>query len=170
MFAVIQNDVRVLHPGVVQMRGGGVQPGHARVHKQNREFWAYLHQIQWVGHDGNAGPCAEMAEGRCHVCAVVQHINLCNGVRRHQADGADALLLAIVVQGGGQNAAVTTLGDEGFKDPVLDHALYGAHRQAENFGGLARAEVILWILWCFHVLVPKVVSFVEIGFFGLFES
>jgi len=154
MFAVVKNDVGVLHSGVVQMRGGCVQPGHARVHKQDRKLLAHVHQIQRVGHDGDAGPCTEIAEGRCHVCAVVQDVNLGDGVRRHQAAGADALLLAIVVQGGGQNAAVPTVGDKGFENAVLDHALDGADRQAEHFGGLARAEVVLWVLGCFHGLVP----------------
>lgn len=168
MFAVVKNDVRVLHPVVVQLRGGGVQPGHAGVHKQNREFLAHVHQIQRVGHDGDAGPCTETAQGRCHVCAIVQHINLRDRVRGHQAAGADALPLAVVGQRGGQNAAVATVGDEGFEDPVLNHALDGSDRQAEHFGSLAGAEVVLRGLGCFHVLVPTVVGFADMGLFGLF--
>jgi hypothetical protein len=64
---------------------------------------------------------------------------------------------------------VATVGDKGFEDAVLDHALNSADRQTEHFGGLARAEVVLWVLGCFHGLVPWVVGFVRIGLFGLIE-
>ena len=140
--AVVENDVGVLHSGVVQVGGRGVQPGHAGVHKQNRWLWAYVHQIQGVGHDGDTGPLVEMAQGRAHVCAVVQHVNMGHGMSGRQGAGADALFLAVIVQRCGQNAAVAPMGDKGLEDPVLHHPLDGADRQAKHFGGLAGAEIL----------------------------
>lgn len=43
-----------------------------------------------------------------------------------------------------------TVRDEGFEHPALDHALHGAHRQAQHFGGLAGAHIGLVVLRCFH--------------------
>ena len=142
VFAVVENDVGVLHSGVVQVGGRGVQPGQTGVHKQNRWLWANVHQIQGVGHDCDTRPFLETAHGRAHVCAVVQHVNMGCGLNSPQGAGADALFLAVIVQGTGQNAAVTTMGDKGLEDPVLNHALDGADRQAKHFGGLAGAEIL----------------------------
>lgn len=61
-----------------------------------------------------------------------------------------------------------TVGDKGFEDPVLHHALDGADRQTELFGGLAGAEVVLWVLCCFHAHVPWFGGFVGLGVFGSF--
>lgn len=36
---------------------------------------------------------------------------------------------------------MSSLGDKGFEDPVFHHALDGAHRQAQQLGRLAGAEI-----------------------------
>ncbi len=140
--AVVKNDVGVLHAGVLQVGGRSVQPSQASVHKQNRLFMADVHQIQWVGHDRGTRPFVETAQGRGHVGVVVQHVDMGHRVNRRQGAGADALFLAVIVQGGGQNPAVAPMGDKGLEDPVLNHALDGADRQAKHFGGLAGAEIL----------------------------
>lgn len=169
VFAVVQNDVGVLHSGVVQVGGRGVQPAQAGVHKQNRLLLAHVHQVQWVGHDRDARPLVEMAHGWGDVSTVVQHINSGFVVRSRQGAGADALLLAVIAQGGGQNAAMPPMGDKSLEDTVLHHALDSADRQAEYFGRLAGAEVVLRVLRCFHGLVPGVADFARMGRLGLLE-
>ena len=60
------------------------------------------------------------------------------------------MLLAILTEGRGQNSAVSPLSDKRFEDAFLHHALDGAHRQAQHFGGLAGAEIGLVDLGVFH--------------------
>ncbi len=72
------------------------------------------------------------------------------GFVRHGWWGRKALLFAILVQGGRQNSPVSALGDEGLKNAVLNHALDGANRQPQHFGGLAGAEIGLVVLAVFH--------------------
>lgn len=63
---------------------------------------------------------------------------------------------------------MTTVGDKSFEDAVLHHALHGADRQAQPFGGLAGAEVILIVLLCFHALIPCFGGFDMLESFGFF--
>ena len=78
------------------------------------------------------------------------------------------MLFAIVIQGCCQDAAVAAMGDKGLEDAVLHHALDGTDRQAEHFGRLAGAEVVLWVLLCFHARIPWFGGFVGVGSFGSF--
>lgn len=168
VLAVVEHDQGVLDAGVLHMDGRSVQPGDAGVDEQNGHFLADVDQIQRMGHDGDAGPFFHLAQGGRHVGVVMQDAD---GVRRLHAGcraGADPVLFAILVQGGGQDAAVPTVGDKSFEDAVLHHALHGADRQAQPFGCLAGAEVVLRVLLCFHARVPWFGGFARVGSFGPF--
>lgn len=168
VLAVVEDDVGALDAGVLYVDGRAVQPGDAGVDEQNGHVLADVQQIQRVRHDCDAGPLFELAQGGRGLGVVMQDADSVRRLRAGWLAGADPMLLAIVVQGGGQNAAVAAVGDKSLEDAVLHHALHGANRQAQSFGGLAGADVVLWILLGFHALIPCFGGFDMLELFGFF--
>jgi hypothetical protein len=154
--AVVNDDLRVLHAWAlqVQVQGLGVQPGNAGIDEENADVLFDPHQVQRVGHQLDVFPVAQGAQRLGHVLAVVQ--DAYQGCAVGGLGLGKALCLEVVVQRRGQNPAVPALRDEGFEDAFLHHALHGAHRQPQHFGGLAGADVWAGTLEDFHVVVIPV--------------
>ena len=146
--AVVNDDVCLLHAGVLQMLGRGVQPGNSGVHKKGIHVLLDFDQIQGVGHDLDVWPLRQGLQGLREVLTVVQNADqgtarVCLGQRVKQVE---TLAFAIVHDRIRKNAAVTPMGEEGLEDPALHHALDRAHGQTQGFGRLAGADINLWIL------------------------
>lgn len=61
--AVVNDDVCLLHAGVLQMHGRGVQPGNPGVHEEGVHILCDVDQVQWVGHDLDVGPVRQGVQG-----------------------------------------------------------------------------------------------------------
>jgi hypothetical protein len=150
---VVDHQVGVVQAGRVQVQWSGVQPGDSGVDKEGVDFRIQFHQVQGVCHHGDLGPLHQGGQGLGWVCTVVQDADASLLCGRQRAVRAQALLGAVVLQGCGQDAAVPAVGDEGLEHSVLNHALHGAHRQAQLFGGLAGTDIDLCVLRYFHSAV-----------------
>ncbi len=170
--AVVNDDVCLLHAGVLQMHGRVVEPWNSGVHEKGIHILGDFDQIQRVGHDLDVGPMGQGVQGLRKVFTVMQNANqrAARALVGQRVEQVDALAFAIVYDRLGQDAAMATVGDEGFENAALHHALDRAHGQAQGFGGLAGADVNLWILGVVKIFCHGVFAVVGLGCLGLFEG